>query len=108
METNPEYLKLVQRFQGICSKNKVKTMVLLTQIDIINAEFEKDPYTKNGEPLEELINNVSNDTQLAKVDIKPIVNYVNTETRTWFLDKACFIPIHHCFMIAESEIKSNT
>jgi len=101
METNPEYLKLLQRFQGICGKNKVKTMVLLTQIDIINAEFEKDPYTKNGEPLEELMNKVSNDTQLAKVDIKPIVNYVNTETRTWFLDKACFIPIQHCFMIAE-------
>jgi len=101
METNPEYLKLLQRFQGICSKNKVKTMVLLTQIDIINEEFEKDPYTNNGEPLEELMNKVSNDTQLAKVDIKPIVNYVNTETRSWFLDKACFIPIQHCFMIAE-------
>jgi len=101
MDTNQEYLKLVQKFQGVCSTNKVRTMALLTQIDLVNEEFENDPYTNNAEPLEELLNKVSNDTSLAKVDIKPIVNYVNTNLRTWALDKACFIPINHCFMIAE-------
>jgi putative ribosome biogenesis GTPase RsgA len=102
MDVNQEYLKLIQRFQGVCSKNKVKTMALLTQIDLVNEEFENDPYTNNAQPLEELLNKVSNDTSLAKVDIKPIVNYVNTNLRTWALDKACFIPISHCFMIAET------
>jgi len=103
MDVNQEYLKLVSRFQGLCAKNRVKTMALLTQIDLFNEEFENDPYLNNAEPLEELLNKVSNDTSLAKVDIKPIVNYVNTTLRTWDLDKSCILPISHCFMIAETE-----
>jgi len=104
METNQDYLKLVQKFQGVCSKNKVKTMALLTQIDLYDSEFEKDPYTNNSEPLEVLLNKVSNDTALAKVDIKPIVNYVNTDLRnvTPTLEKLCFNVISHCFMISET------
>jgi len=108
LSINDQYLKLVQKFQSICSTNKVKIMVLLTQIDLYDINFENDPYNNNAEPLEVLLNKVSNDTSMAKVDIKPIVNYVNTDLRTWALDKACFLPIHHCFMIAETGKEQNT
>jgi len=101
-DCSQEYLTVARRFQGICSSLDVKTMFLLTQIDFFDKEMEKDPYVNGGKNISDLLDKITTDYALVKVNIKPIVNYVNNEERTWELDKACFIPISHCFMAAVS------
>jgi len=101
-DCSEEYLTLARRLQGICGALSVQTMFLMTQIDFFDKELEKDPYTNEGKNVSDLIDKISTDYSLVKVGIKPIVNYVNNEERTWELDKACFIPISHCFMLAVS------
>jgi len=97
-----DYLNIARQFHGVCGNLDVKSMWLLTQIDLYDKEMEVDPYYNNGEKLKLLLDQVCSDYSIVKVNLKPIVNYVNVEERTWELDKACLIPISHCFMLAEN------
>jgi len=101
---NDKYVSAIKKFQGVANALAIKTMVLLTQIDVYDTTLEKDPYS-DQEKLHDIISKVSIRTGIPLVDIKPVVNYVNTAQRTWELDRACFVPIFHAFLLASSEKK---
>jgi len=101
---NDKYIFSIKKFQGIANALAIKTMVLLTQIDVYDKTLEKDPYA-DLDKLNEIISNVSIRTGIPIVDIKPVVNYVNTAQRTWELDRSCFVPIFHSFLLANKTKK---
>lgn len=96
-----EWIAKLMEFMMIASEENVRTMVLLTQVDLLDSSLKDDPFIGNP-AVTEIINRVNETIGIPIADIIPMVNYVSERETTWYKDRASFVPIRHAILLHQS------
>jgi len=95
------WIAKLMEFMMIASEENVRTMVLLTQVDLLDASLKDDPFIGNS-AVAEIINRVNETVGIPVADIIPMVNYVSERETTWHKDRAAFVPIRHAILLHQA------
>jgi len=101
--TNDKYLDMIAKtIIPELNKRKLIPVILLTQIDLVDASLRNDPYFEYPQILE-LRRKVAATTNIAVSDIIPVVNYTEEASRTFAIDRSIYVALQKAFLYAKGK-----